>query len=430
MENEKGLISLGNINKYIIFAVIGGLSKCFVGIMLYIFKDYANYNKHPLIIGFNAGIGMSLSFIPFILMKLNSHRATKNNKAKFVQALSIKGSKTVNSFAELNYMRKFNKSKLRRQKYLILLACAFLDFAQKFLTFFLNKYIINNIWIFNIAFISIFEYLFFRRKLYKHQYISSLVIMILGIAATIIGLYEEESDIFIKLILCVFIEIMYSLAIVLSKYLMDYKSCTPFEITFYEGIFALIVNSILLGIFTNIPLDNDNNKYDDILRLTNYEGNKYIDNFYATFNNMGVGEIFLFILSALGRLISNLFGHIIVKHYTSSHIILLLVLGEIALVFKESTNWQNITQFILFCFVLLMLLVFTEIIEINACDLEKNTRKNIQLREENEFDNILYKDTYNEDDDFGKEKVELNSGIVIELKEDKISLTGKEYNVF
>ena len=430
MENEKRLISLGNINKYIIFAVIGGLSKCFVGIMLYIFKDYANYNKHPLIIGFNAGIGMSLSFIPFILVKLNSHRETKNNKAKFVQALSIKGSKTVNNFAELNYMEKFNKSKLRRQKYLILLACAFLDFAQKFLTFFLNKYIINNIWIFNIAFISIFEYLFFRRKLYKHQYISSLVIMILGIAATIIGLYEEESDIFIKLILCVFIEIMYSLAIVLSKYLMDYKSCTPFEITFYEGIFALIVNSILLGIFTNIPLDNDNNKYDDILRLTNYEGNKYIDNFYATFNNMGVGEIFLFILSALGRLISNLFGHIIVKHYTSSHIILLLVLGEIALVFKESTNWQNITQFILFCFVLLMLLVFTEIIEINACDLEKNTRKNIQLREENEFDNILYKDTYNEDDDFGKEKVELNSGIVIELKEDKISLTGKEYNVF
>ena len=33
--------------------------------------------------------------------------------------------------------------------------------------------------------------------------------MILGIAATIIGLYEEENDIFIKLILCVFIEIMY-----------------------------------------------------------------------------------------------------------------------------------------------------------------------------------------------------------------------------
>ena len=28
-----------------------------------------------------------------------------------------------------------------------------------------------------------------------------------------------------------------------------------------------------------------------------------------------------------------------------------------------------------------MLLIFTEIIEINVCDLEKNTRKNIEIRE-------------------------------------------------
>ena len=425
MKYKKCLISLGDINKYIIFALIGGFCKCFVGIMLYIFKDYANYNKHPLIIGFNSGLGMSFSLIAVIYVKLNSRRATNNNKAKLIYALSGKGTKNTNSFAEVNYMGKFNKSKLRRQKYLILLACAFLDFSQKFLTFFLNNYIINNLWVFNIAFINMFEYLFFKRKLYKHQYISSLVIMILGIAATIIGLYEEESDIFIKLFLSVFIEIMFSLAIVLSKYLMDFKSCTPFEITFYEGIVALIINSILLAIFTNIPLDNDNNKYDDILILTYYEGNKYIDNFYAAFNNMRVGEIFLFILSALGRLISNLFGHIIVKHYTSSHIILIIVLGEIALVFKESTNWQNITQFILFCFVLLMLLVFTEIIEINACDLEKNTRKNIQLREENEFDGEVYKDILNEEFDFDNEKVELNDDFEIELKGEKNSTTAK-----
>ena len=68
-----------------------------------------------------------------------------------------------------------------------------------------------------------------------------------------------------------------------------------------------------------------------------------------------------------------------------------------------------------------MLLIFTEIIEINVCDLEKNTRKNIQLREENEFNNLLYKDTFNEDDDYGKENVELNGGIEIELKTDQIS---------
>ena len=232
-------------------------------------------------------------------------------------------------------------------------------------------------------FISIFDYFINKNTLYKHQYISSLIIIFLGIAATVIGLYGEEGDIFIKFILCVSIEIMYSLAIVLSKYLMDHRSCSPFEVTFYEGIFALIVNSVLLGIFTNMPLSSDEG-LTDILRLTYYEGKIYLDNFYATFSNMGIGESFLFLLSAIGRLISNLFGHIVVKHYTSSHIILVLVLGEISLVFKESTDWPNIVQFSLFCLVLLMLLVFTEIIEINACDLEKNTRKNIEMRVNNE----------------------------------------------
>ena len=57
---KKCLISKGYINKYILFALIAGLSKCFVSIMVFKFDKFANYNKHTLIIGFNAGIGMSL----------------------------------------------------------------------------------------------------------------------------------------------------------------------------------------------------------------------------------------------------------------------------------------------------------------------------------------------------------------------------------
>ena len=277
MKENKCIISKGKIDKYILFAVIGGVSKCIVGIMLYIFEDYANYNKHPIIIGFNAGIGMSFSLIPYLIVKLNSKRENSNNKAKVVQALTIKNTnsfKKNNLLDDLEYLHQYSKLKLRTQKFLILLACAFLDFAQKFLTFFLKKYIINNIWIFNILFISIFDYFINKNTLYKHQYISSLIIIFLGIAATVIGLYGEEGDIFIKFILCVSIEIMYSLAIVLSKYLMDHRSCSPFEVTFYEGIFALIVNSVLLDIFANMPLSSDEG-LTDILTLTYYEG-KYI----------------------------------------------------------------------------------------------------------------------------------------------------------
>ena len=128
------------------------------------------------------------------------------------------------------------------------------------------------------------------------------------------------------------------------------------------------------------------------MRLAKYDGKIYIDNFFATFSNMSIGEVFLFILSALGRLISNFFGHIVVKHYTSSHIILVLIIAEIGLAFKDEHGWPEIVQFSLFVLALFMLLIFTEIIEINSCGLEENTRKNIDLREKeqamNDSDNI------------------------------------------
>ena len=415
---KKCLISKGYINKYILFALIAGLSKCFVSVMLYIFKDYAKYNKHPLIIGFNAGIGMSLSIIPLLIVKTKSRRDKKNDKSKVNQTQTLIGTNTASSWGDLSYLEKYDKKKLRIQKYLILLACAFLDFAQKFLSFFLKSLIINNIWMFNIIFISIFDYFILRAKLYKHQYISCIIIVLLGIAATVIGLLGETGNIPLKLFLCVGIEIMYSLAIVLAKFLMDYRSCTPYEVTFYEGIFALIVNSILLAIFTNKPITDEDGKLSKLLKLTIYNEKIYIDHFIAAFKDMKVGQAFLFILSALGRLISNLFGHIVVKHYTSSHIILVLILGEIGLAFKEKHEWKEIVQFVLFVIALFILLIFTEIIEINACDLEKNTRKNIQLREMNQDD----------DDD---EEYDMNGNIIRNntTRTTKIEMDGVEIDL-
>ena len=105
---KKYLLSKGHVNKYIIFALIAGISKCFVSIMTYKFSEHAKYNEHPLIVGFNAGIGMSLSIIPLIIVKIKSHREIKN-KIKLIQIQSLKGTKTVSSSGVLNYLEKYNK---------------------------------------------------------------------------------------------------------------------------------------------------------------------------------------------------------------------------------------------------------------------------------------------------------------------------------
>ena len=76
----------------------------------------------------------------------------------------------------------------------------------------------------------------------------------------------------------------------------------------------------------------------------------------------------------------NLFGHIIAKDFTPSHIIFLLMIGEIFLVFKKFEPMKLASLFIILI-ELFMLLVFTEIIELNFCGLEYNTKKNIKERE-------------------------------------------------
>ena len=91
------------------------------------------------------------------------------------------------------------------------------------------------------------------------------------------------------------------------------------------------------------------------------------------------------------------------------------MIGEIGLVFKKEQGWREIVQFILFFLALFMLLIFTEIIEINACDLEKNTRKNIEIRERME-----------EEDDDDDEDYDMNGNIIHHKKEriTKIEIDG------
>ena len=116
---KKCLISKGHIDKYIIFALIAGIIKCFVSIMVYKFKDYAKYNQHPLINGFNAGIGMSLSIIPFIIVKIKSLREKKNkNKNKIIQTQSLKEKKRAFSGCDVNYLEKYDKKNYELKNFL------------------------------------------------------------------------------------------------------------------------------------------------------------------------------------------------------------------------------------------------------------------------------------------------------------------------
>ena len=101
---------------------------------------------------------------------------------------------------------------------------------------------------------SLFSFLILKTKYYKHQFISMIFIVILGLGLNIIAYLKldaiEENvlnffDIFIKFIA----EICVCLSVTLWKYNMENNYCNPYELCFWEGIFGFIIFSICLVSF-------------------------------------------------------------------------------------------------------------------------------------------------------------------------------------
>ena len=360
------LITLGECDKNLIYPLFGGISKFIVNLILYFFPDGAELNKHPFMLGINAGLGMSLAIIPYIIFE---RPWKKSKKEKLI---------TNNKNYEEIYRR--NNPKIKKERYLIIFLCALMDFVQKVLVFIFHYSISNNIWIFNIVFLNVFTFMLTKTPIYRHQYLSMGIMILFGIGLNVVNLYSMKIEDLSILFLSMFIEIIYSMAIVLAKYGMDFKFCSPYEITFYEGFFALFFNIIFLIISTNVPLDK-NFKYNNLLKVSEYKGKKYLDNFYSYFDKLNVIEVSLFIVSMIGRLLFNLFSHITIKYFTSSHVFLILIMGEISsLDFRDKNKEKIIFSIIIFIIEFLMILIFCEIIELNFCGLEKNTKKNIMER--------------------------------------------------
>jgi hypothetical protein len=169
-------------------------------------------------------------------------------------------------------------------------------------------------------------------------------------------------------IMTILVEVLHCLEVVITKYLMEELFCSPYGISIFEGLFEIIVNIILLIISTKkkFMIDKDN-FYDYIDELKELVSIKW--------------EIILLIISMLSRLFFKLFGLITIQIYTSSHIILLFIIGESIFFFWDFKEYYILfLNIFLFVLLLFMFLVFTEFIELNFCGLQKDIKRNIQER--------------------------------------------------
>ena len=181
------------------------------------------------------------------------------------------------------------------------------------------------------------------------------------------------------------------------KWMMDRKYHKYWDIIFFQGIFFFIY--IIIATIIRIKID----------------GIDFIKNYFSKDEIGAVSTIFFYNVF-IGVLILQILNVLIIYNFTPNHMLIAYGINKMKKILSVETE-NNIQFFCLipFFFQLLSLLFYLEILELNFCGLNKNPKRNIQLRERME----------NLDKDRKESDIEVDDNLVI--KSDELS---RELSIF
>ena len=298
-------ISLGTVDKTLIVIIVGCII-CFLNRILVQIEASKMINENLIINNILMSLSRFLTIVPYIILKIRSKRKNKSSDIE-----------NPNHEKKLLYNDQVKKAAKGKWGYILLSGFIFLLVSISLTASFKIN---TNAWIWYILFASLFYYLIFKNKLYRHHYLSIVSIILLGLVIDLITGYiqKEIVDDTLLLFLKFLKQIFFALYNVIAKYVMEKKYVSVYEFS------QLGIN--ITSLFT------------------------------AKYNS----PCHVFIIFV--------FGQIAYYVYFSGEFKLIIIL---------------ITIFIL-VIILFLSLIFNEIIEINFCKLSYNTKRNIMKRAEDD----------------------------------------------
>ena len=370
-------ISFGKIDRNLIPILVGCIFS-FLSRLLFTYKDTILFS-HPLVSNIFATVSKYFTIIPFLIIKIKSYKAKKN-----IEKRTIIREGTSSIFIFRDAKKEVTKGKW---KYIFLSGIIF--FIQGSILFFTIE-VKTNFYIWNILITCIFSYIIFKIKLFRHHYLSIILIILTGFILDFIteNLQNDISKHWVQVLLRFIREIVFSLHDIINKSAMETKFCTVYDISFYTGLIV----TVLFGIFS--VFDYYFFKFDNF--------KEYIDNF--DFKEFLV--LLGYIITQLGLYLGALFTN---KNNTPCHIFIIYVFGQLAYYVGDFSK-NSIIVIICLVFILFWSLIFNEIIEINFCGLSANTKRNIIKRADSE-DFSVKKNI--------SEQININDDVFIELKDEE-----------
>ncbi len=369
---------------------------CFIVIIVFFLslflKDNDILNSHSVFKLFITYFGMFLFIIPELILKLKMKNSNSINS-------DIKKNKKLNGAIQYIYTDLSDKTTWK--DYIHIGIISFILLLIDFIKIFIEKktkcqnaeYFFTTLPF--LLFISIFIY---KTEFYKHQYISIIIITILGIYQYIIKItnyYKNSSDfltIIFDLVLQILIGIGEAIYFSYIKGLMNYKFFSPYKVCYIFGFINMCIILIILFIISGIECQSDSYLCTIKQEKQDKDGKNtilFFDNIYLIFENINAFQIFILILISVCLGALKLLINLIINYYTVCHIFVFLqnngVYDSINNEIKNQTNlFIELTLGISHLINFIFSSVFLEIIEFKCCGLNENYKENIKKRVEEE----------------------------------------------
>ena len=423
-----GYISFGKYNanyKFILFYILSQLAGKYLfqkELLEKIGLDKSIISDHKLIQEMFNYLGI-LFFSIILLIYENFLKKERNNS----------DSDSLSNKAESNFYTKklIYKDQLKGNisliKIVLIIFLLFLE-RQSLVSFYKCGLKDLDFWMFEMFFIYIISSKIMGVPTYKHQIISVYFVIIFSCISKIISniliYFNSKSKIYktyeilIPLGVIIFLLITYTRAYVCCKikWLIDLKYISSYKLLVIYGLIGIIICGVASIITTYEPCEDKIISFEEMIKICAYKRNiiddenkrnntfyyyenfiVYHDKIYKDGNLTAFGNVCLIIMKTVVSFFVNLFSVLIIKNLNPLFFIcarfiyyffVRLIDMVIYAIKKENIKVENYFDLLSEVFGLLGILVYTELVELNFCDLNHNLKKNIIKRSEEEVEDI------------------------------------------
>lgn len=348
-------------------------------------SSFSCFAKFPSLQNLVVSFGEMLAIIPYLLsLKIDRDTFQGNSKRNSINSSPSQTSKSLLDKYQLEY--NDYEEELSHVEFYHIILLGFLDFLQSFCTYFGNELFDNKyqlyLWSTYILFLCIFNKLLLHTRLYRHHIVSFIIFFILDILHTIIIILDKDIDYKkLQLIFLFISNLCFSFEIVFVKRLIEKSFISIFKLCFFLGLSTTFFNltTSIITTFISYTKYNNNNKKPKVLF-------SYKDYFNDMENYSIFIEILLILVFMILNGLYNIFQFVAIKYLSPNHVLitqLILALYYSIILQFSPNNINTITLifsiiFHIICFI--TQLIFLEIIQLNFCGFNKDTKLHIGIR--------------------------------------------------